>query len=262
MMTDRWLENHLSVFLKEETDAPIWIKRFGELMMLTIITRRSTTKLSRTIKALCSRYIEQELYTKKEYVQVSKILQLYLESFEDTSYDLKIPSVDFSNSEISQLEILCYDALLRKENPSLTKLYRNTQLYEETIIKRLPPSFTDIYLHTHCIFYISLLGKRRIEKDFDRQTIRNLIEYFRQLLVFAVKIDYYDLVAELLLCLHLLGDDLADFLELKKIALSSLNYFVSCYWQKQARSDEFSDIYHTILSINMLCHKIREDDHG
>lgn len=254
---DEWINVHLPFFKNKDLSVNEYIKFNSELIFFVIFTRKNDDDIDNLILDFVKE--NNFLLHDQKYLQTKYLIEIFKKNNLNSSnvikeIEMQDNNFDFYKSyiDIAELEIICYKNLLFDvKEECIFKKYLNSSAYKNIFSKY--PSVTDIYMHTHCIFYLSHLDNKRLNVlknyDFDR------IKYYNFcLLSYAIKINHYDLIGELLICCFLLEPE-KDYLkdQLFFVGFNILiQYADGVMVEKDPDINFLKDNYHTMLVIAIL----------
>lgn len=257
---DEWITAYLPFFCNENLSTESYIKLNSELVFYVIFTKKSDDHIYNSIIKFIDFFEkDKHLFNNSEYAQTRYLLKIFKKNF---AYSTKIDQIrNFDNDnldfyknyiDIAEIEILCYkNILLNTDENFILHKYLNCSAYNNMF--KVIPSITDIYMHTHCVFYLSHLNNDNLNvlesHDLDR------VKYYNScLLSYAIKITHYDLIGELLICYYLLEPSKNIFQnQLFFVGINILEQFVDSITKEKNQNIEFfKDNYHTILVIAIL----------
>lgn len=165
--------------------------------------------------------------------------------------------VNFDNRELTHTlksEIVMYKSMLNSPNLNdLKQVYKNSLLGRKVPLINL--NNNQLYTITHIIFYVSLLNNLEISQVLDSKEIEYSLDLLKTLIVFSDKINHFDLLGELLICLVILKEnDLND--DEKSLLIFNLELLLEKFVIPTTKFDQteenFNKYYHQILVMNIL----------
>lgn len=165
---------------------------------------------------------------------------------------ISIDNRDLTHGLKSEIEM--YKSILNNYNiKNLNCIYINSILGKETPLINL--NSNQLYSITHILFYISLLNNIELSEVLSDKEVKYSIDVVKSMIVFSGKINHFDLLGEMLICLTLLKGKRLNNAELDLMVFYLeilLKKFIRPTVKIEESKSNFDRYYHQMLVMNML----------